>query len=468
MKRIIFLLVLLSVCNLFLSGQSLRYKELLYGGQHKELIQLIKNEIPEDKIVGDTLRSLAQAYEGLLKYREAYAYYSRWLSADSTSIDALGATARMALQLGRVQEGENLYLKAYALDTTHFNVGLQLAKLYYQLKNFNRAYDYYYALLLQDTTNVSLLTSVGDCLSEGDFFSKAFAINFYQEAVELNKENVSLAITLINAMLGIRDLAPDIYMNRSMEVCDTALVYNPGNKSLLRSKGVIHFLKRDYYACDSIMTGLIEAGDSTLMNFHYAAMARFTENRYFSAIPYLEYLYMKDDENVDLIMKLGISYGNSYDRKRALSLFDEAERLLQPTAEQLYNLALQRGITYRANQEPSVAANYFWQASGLSKENRKAVLSMLVGLHSFYPPERLIQATPEQYARGLFAYVAYMRTVKEAATEDNKDRNVTSCRNMLSLFLEDMFFKDVDRLQMILPDGKREWITREELQLLSK
>jgi len=36
----------------------------------------------------------------------------------------------------------------------------------------------------------------------------------------------------------------------------------------------------------------------------------------------------------------------------------------------------------------------------------------------------------------------------------------------LSLFLEDMFFLDVDRLQMWVPDGKREWITQDELRRL--
>jgi len=41
-------------------------------------------------------------------------------------------------------------------------------------------------------------------------------------------------------------------------------------------------------------------------------------------------------------------------------------------------------------------------------------------------------------------------------------------KSALSLFLEDMFFKEVDRLQMWAPDGKREWITRKELEQLSK
>jgi len=466
MKKVTILLVCLSLCHFYLEAQSLFYKELLFSGRNKELIQLIRNEVSEPEIVGDTARTLAQAYEGLLKHREAYTYYSRWLSRDSANVDALSATARMALQLGRIQEGENLYLRAYAIDSTNFNVGLQLAKLNYQLKYFEKALNYYDVLLMQDTTNVSLLVSVGDCLKEMGYLS---AVNFYEEAVELNKENVSLAITLINTMLDFRQYAPpDVYVPRSMTVCDTALVYNPGNISLLRSKGVIHFLMKEYYACDSIMSGLIAAGDSTLLNFRYVSHAKYNQNLYFPAIPYMEYFYKIDTTNVEAAMLLGISLGRTYDRKRALSLFDHVEKLLQPAEAELYQLALQRGIVYQADRNFPAAASNYWLAAGLSEKNRIATLGSLVSLYPLYNARQIEEASPEQYARALFAYVAYLRAVREAPSKSGNDQNVATCQNRLSLFLEDMFFKNVDRLQMILPDGKKEWITREELEQLCK
>ena len=465
MKKFTLLLICLSVYNLYVGAQSTPYGELLYSGQHIELIQLIHSEVPEQNITGDTARTLAQAYEGVLRYREAHHYYQRWLSADTICIDALNATARMALQLGRIEEGEQLYLRAYAIDSTNFNSGLQLAKLNFQLKNYEQAYNYYYALLLRDTTNISLLASVGDCLDEmGDPYS----INFYTEAVELNKENASLAITLINTMLRFSDnLSATYLINRSMEVCDTALVYNPDSKALLRSKGVIYYLMENYPACDTVMSGLIAAGDSTMLNFRYLSLAKYNQELFYDAIPYMEYYYQNDTNNVEAAMLLGISLGRTYDRRRALSLFNHIEELIRPTKERLYNLAFQRGVVYQINNEPAQAAKYYWQAAGIDDTDKYAALNRLRTLYPF-TVRQLEEASPEQYARGLFAHVTYLRSAKEAPWISDNDRNVLYSQSIISLFLEDMFFKSVERLQMESPDGKREWITYEELEKLIK
>ena len=65
--RTLFVLFL-TLCCLHVNAQLFPYKELLYGGANKELIQLIRDEIPEDEIVGDMAHILAQAYEGLFSH----------------------------------------------------------------------------------------------------------------------------------------------------------------------------------------------------------------------------------------------------------------------------------------------------------------------------------------------------------------------------------------------------------------
>ena len=464
MKKWFTIVIYLVIGPINLFAQSSSYKELLFEGANKEVIELIRNEVPEMEITGDIAKILAQAYEGLLKYREAYTYYNRWLHADTLHIDALNATARMALQLGRMQEGEALYLKAYDIDSTHFNTGLQLAKLNYQLKRYDRAYDYYYALLLQDTTNVNLLTNVGDCLNEMGDLS---AILFYEEAVALNLENASLAIALINILLGYRELEPDVFINRSMIVCDTALVYNPGHNALLRSKGVIHYLAREYFECDSVMRGLIASGDSSVVNFKYVCLANYSRNIFYPALPYMEYYYQSDPTNIEAVMMLAVSLGRTYDQKRAIALFDYVEKLMQHTEDLVYNLATQRGIVFAAMQNISEASKYYWQAAGAGDKRRRAGLRNLVGLY-YFDEKRLEQASPELYARGLFAHVAFMRDMLDRSIDETRSRYWASSKSILSLFLEDMFFKDLDRLQMWAPDGNKEWITREELRQLIK
>ncbi|MCL2738520.1 MAG: hypothetical protein FWE30_03635 [Bacteroidales bacterium] len=463
MKKLL-LSILYCLAGLGLHAQSAQYKELLLNGKNKELIQLILSEIPEEQIAGDTARSLAQAYEGLLKYREAHTYYGRWLLADSNSIDALNATARMALQLGRIEEGKGLYGKAYSIDSTHFNTGLQLAKLHVQLKDYSKAYDYYYTLLLQDTTNISLLTSVGDCLYQmGERWDARY---FYEEAVSLNKENASLSIILINTLLELRENDPKFFMERAMTVCDTALQYNPRNSGLIQGKAMIHYLGKNYHACDSIMRGLIAAGDSSIVNYRYICLAKFEQGIFFEALPYMEHYYQNDTTNIEAVMLLAISLGRTYDRKRALLLFDRAEELMYPTKEQISDLALQRGIVHQANRNIAMAASHYWQAAQATGIHRRDILARLVSL---YPINRRQwdNADPAHYSPRLFANVTYLRTINKMPTYREVLSNIEYSQAILSLYLEDMFFKDVDRLQMESPDGKREWVTYKELQELS-
>ena len=462
MKRIIFA-TFFSLTILGLSAQSISYKELLFNGKNHELIQLILSDTPEAEIVGDTAHLLAQAYESLLKYREAYTYYHRWLNADTLNIDALNATARVALQLGRVEEGKADYLKAYEIDSTHFNTGLQLAKLHYQLKQYPQAFDYYYALLLHDTTNINLLTNVGDCLCQmGERWDAQY---FYEEAVSLNKENASLSIMLINLLLELRENEPRFFLDRAMSVCDTALQYNPQNTGLHQGKAMIYYLNKNYHACDSIMRALIAAGDSSIVNFRYVSLSCYNQNEYFSALPYMEYYYQNDTTNVEAVMVLAVSLGRTYDRKRALWLFDKVEELIYPSQEKIIDLALQRGIVHQANRNIAQAARYYWQAIQSGTIQRRDILAKLISLYPI-TKSQWEEAGQQEYDKRLFANVAYLRVVNSMPSDKDNPANVAYAQSILSLYLEDMFFKDVDSVQMQAPDGTKEWIGREELEKL--
>jgi hypothetical protein len=188
----------------------------------------------------------------------------------------------------------------------------------------------------------------------------------------------------------------------------------------------------------------------------------------------MEHYYRDDTTNVEAAMLLGVSLGRTYDRMRALYLFDQVEKIIQPSEEQLYNLAIQRGNVKKIDFKYFEAMQYYWHASQIGSKNRLAALSLMasVGFSPLAPTVKrtLETASPEQYAKALFAYVAYLKAVYELAPQMDKatQSNVTTAKHVLTLFLEDMFFKDTDRLQMESPDGKKEWITREALEKLAK
>ncbi len=413
----------------------------------------------------DSTRGVAS--EKLAQYRQAYQHYQLWLIADTLNPEALNAVARTALQLGRIKEAEEHYLKTYTLDSTNFDAELQLAKLYFQQKKYSASLAFYDHLLEQDSTNISFLRGAGECIERMGFLP--IAMNYYNAAVELNKENASLAIVLINILLALHQANPEDSLSMAMEICDTAMVYNPDNKNLLQTKGVLYFIQENYPAADSTLSILVSGGDSSGINMRYLGLTKYRQNDYYDAIPYFEKLYVEDTTNVETILLLANCLRQTTDRNRALTLFDKAEKLMYPTNEERYNLALSRADTYRASGDTKNARKYCWEAYKLSKKNRTAILFRLAGLY-YFGNKSLETIDRSEYEEGLFFHVLFLR---EPAMQNLRPESMYGTQAMLSKiqlkkYAEDMFFKDVNKLRMTSPDGEVTWITAEELKQLTQ
>ncbi|MDR2906727.1 MAG: hypothetical protein LBU91_01890 [Bacteroidales bacterium] len=417
----------------------------------------------------DSARISGTHCENYAQFREAYRYYRLWLSADTLNTEALNAVARTALQLGRIKEAEDCYLKTYTLDSTNFDAGLQLARLYFQLKNYTSSLEFYQQLLQRDSANISFLKGAGNCLVQMGFLP--LALNYYYAAVELNKENVSLAITLVNTYLALHktNSAP-MLLDLAMEVCDTALVYNPDSRALVQAKGIIYFLEEDYPVVDSLFTILVSEGDSSTVNLRYLGLAKYKRLLYYNAIPYFEKLYTDDATNLETVMMLASCLGKTYDRKRALSLLDEAEQLMYPTDEERYNLALYRADIYRAEGDKN-ASKYYWEAYKLSKKNKQVMLYRLLSFYPFFG-RSLDSVSRNDYEQGLFLHVLFLRefavTEKKQHKKPSQETQVTISISILKKYQEGMFFKGADRLRMMSPDGEISWISEDELDRLIK
>ena len=61
----------------------------------------------------------------------------------------------------------------------------------------------------------------------------------------------------------------------ALQVCDTALFYNPDNSQIRQSKGMALYMTKDYKQADSVYTGLLADGDSSFLNLKYAGAARY-------------------------------------------------------------------------------------------------------------------------------------------------------------------------------------------------
>jgi len=447
MKRIILLLMLLSCVKMAISQQD-NLQELLRRKQFQQVINLANQLQPTDAANPQTMYLTGQAYEGLMKYRDAYQVYQRCLSIDSTQTEFLNAAARMAAQLGKLDDAEAYFLKIWTMDTTDFNANIQLAQFYTQVGKDGQALEFYWDLLENDRDNPAILRAIGDCCTRMN--DKFTACDAYWFAFQNNKENAVLASTLINALLAF-----DNRIDAALEVCDTALYYHPENRKLWQNKGAIFYIAKRYNEADSIFTWLLAQGDTSFYTCKYGGYSKLGMGKTMDAIELLENAYSKDSTAIDVCLFLGSALGKTYDRKMAYKLFDRADSLMQPNPNYVRLLRQFRGDTY-------VRDGLIPEAYQIWLVNKD--INLLDGIRQQIGQLDWSKTTANDIrARCLFINVL---VAEERAGFQNDDPTLKYARNQLEQANYEMYTQKMKSHPMISPDNQKSTITAERLTAL--
>ena len=457
MKRITFLLTLLFFSGIAVSQQE-NLQDLLNRKLYNQIVAAAAQYTEVDSADYQTMYITGQAYEGLLKYRDAYRFYQHCLSKDSTITELLTAAARMAANLGKAGDAESYFLKIWDSDSTDFYANYQLARFYVQIGNDEKAIDYFEYLLEQDPDNPALLRSLGDCFYRlEDRFSAAEA---YWFAFQNNKENAGLASTLVNALL---PLPLEDTIDKALEVCDTALVYNTGNLKLLQNRGTALFTAKRYAEADTVFSMLLAEGDSSYYNLKYTGFSKYYAGQFLNALEPLEKAYLEDVSAVDVCLFLGSTAGRTGDNKRAHELFNQVEESLKPNPAFVNLLMEFRGSTYYREgryQEASSLLYPLWQIN-----KRGDLLQYIWYCHGNKEVDKL--SNDDERARSMFVNVLFATEL--IARKNNIQINPTTLtfvRTQLEKFRDEMFFRSMTEYPMIAPDNKRSTVTAERVQEL--
>lgn len=429
--------------------------------QHNELQLLINQkkytEVAEyasrltksDSADIQTMYAIGQAYEGLLNYKTAYRYYQYSFSLDTTRIDLLNTIARTAAYIGKSKDAEAYFQKSLQYDSTDFYANYQLGRLYTQSGRNTDAITRFSRLLEQYPDNPVLLRSIGDCHSRMDNLLSATA--FYLQSFELNKENATLAATLVNHLLLTQ--RADV----ALAICDTALLYNPFNLSLYQNKGLVLFTLKEYTQADEIYSSIIESGDSTYKTLKYGAISKYYAGKYMDAIEPLERAFQADSASVEVCLLLASALGRTYDRQKAFALFDLAESLMQPNQALVNMLKQFRAETLVRDGKINQAATLYYE---LWNDNKKPNYLHQIWL-LYYDQSKVTDEEHRQ--RSLFINVL----IANEYLQQNKEKGMQyQARRQLAVFHEDLFFRGEQEQTMLSPDNKKSTITLSALNEL--
>lgn len=442
-------LVFLFICVLPFVGQAqdeVSLQELVNRRQYAAVTDRVETLTANDSTDFKTMYAIGQAYEGLLRYRNAYNIYNLCFNMDTTNTDLLNTLARMAINIGKGSEAETLFRKVLDADSLNFYANHQLARLYYQTGEYEKAIAQYTTLIEYNDQNSSLLAGLGDCYTKIEQYFPATSSYFL--AYNYNRENAGLASSLINSMLR---LGGD-YAEEALSICDTALFYTPGNKQIIRNKGMALYMNKRYANADSVYTSLMEAGDSTYITLKYGGVSRYQAGKYLDAVEPLEAAFKLDTTSVDVCLFLGSALGKTFDRKRALALFDNAEKYMQPPAAYLMQLKMFRAETYQKDGQRAIAEKMYYEL-WLEYPDRTDFLSNIDRLYSA-DLAKIENETTRQKA--LFIKILY--TQKAIEKKMNPEFLYFRRRDLEKIYNE-MFFKQLTTMPMLAPDGKKSTIS---------
>lgn len=454
MKGKFSLLLFLCALSFWGQAQSSSLQELVNKRQFQEVLKQAHNLTAADSADYATMSAIGQAYEGLLRYKEAYTCFRYCLKMDTANVDALNAVARNALNFGRVAEAERCYEKVLATDSTNFYACYQLARLYFQLGEYGKSIEYYHILSSTEGENPSILTGLADCHMKIGGLNIIVALNLYARALELNPENVRVASSLINTLLQTGNGVA------ALQVCDTALYYNPVNRQIRQSKGMALYLTKKYAQADSVYTSLLAEGDSSFLNLKYAGAARYMAGHILNAVEPLELAFDLDTTDVETALLYGAAIGKTYDRKRAHELFDVAEQNMKPKRLFVNLLTSCRGDVLRRERRYDEAEKLYYEAW----KNDPSQLNFLAEIdRDYWIFNSELPKDETKYQKMLFIKYTYLTSYIDLK---KTVKNLYDYRPFLEAAYEDAFFRSKSELSMLAPDGKKSKLSVLDLRYL--
>ena len=464
-KRLIYALlgsVLLFSC-LFPTAAQAQQEELqglLNRKKYQEVIRQTDSLQQAGTLSLPMLYIAGQAYDGVMKYRNAYTCYKNCYEQDTANVEYLTAYARAAGTLGRVAEAEDLYLRLLEIDEFDFNTNYQLGRLYFQAGDYTMAYIYFQIVSSIDPENGLIWRYMGDCLVRGG--NLRFAVEYcYPDAFKYNPENISIATAYVNTLLRYDPATVGL----ALAICDSALTYNPDSRLLQQNQAMCLYVDKQYDKADSVYTQLLVELDSSYTTLKYAGASRYYAKKYFLAIDPLEVAYNLDTTAVDVPLFLGYCYAKTYDRKLGLQFLDKAAQNMEPDKQYVNMLNLGRIEAYQRDANPEPAIRIYYQMYQ-EDPTRSGLLQSILRLYARMAPD-LTKTTDEKLRQKvLFSAVASVRRRFKDKASREEHVNDGYIKKALKDIHEEMFFRSLKEYTMIAPDGRQSKITFEELKEL--
>ncbi len=457
MKNFFFLIAFFtSLISYGQSGWEGKLEKLMNDKRYSEVVRYL-DTLEQGKVENPALYSYRiRANEGLMRYDKAYWYAKRWAMRDTANRDICLTLARLANLAGHKSEALQLYERLAQEDSLDFSVNYALGRLYQQNNRYGSALEVYMRQLAADSSHVTLLTLIGDCLVEMGLIPQA--MDYYEKAFYEDVLNAVLAIKAANIVLANKDYLPS-YADFLSKMLKKAIAAAPGSFPLRQTLGVLKYTDKHYSDAEEIFVHLLEEADSSRITLKYMGLVKFQQNKYGKALPFLRKaypLYIGKNGNptdIDLAMKYGETLCRTGSCADALLIFELIEHAILPDERFLSALEVMKGMSYTYTMKKDEAIAAYWKAYRLNPANAGAIANFAYLSDRTGMDINQEELTENDKKRIRFAQLLFLQKVREKP-DAGTDSQHAHAREVLGEALDELFFKNEDKLVVLDPDGK--------------
>lgn len=358
---VIFLLALHSA-----SAQE-KLTELYYSGAYQEVIKNSSALIEAGDTAFNTyyLKALSEVQLGqsplaIVTLKRASQYHPDDLRAERM-------LARQYYEVGEYTRAWNKYQSLVGRDSSDVSSWLKMADIASFRQDFDQAIEALNQVLIIDSLNLSSLMMMGEIL---DRRNNSGAGIYYQRAYRLYPQNQKAAFALGNWHIQSRE------SRKTIPICHHMLSLDSTSIKFAKLLGYA------YYKAGSPDQAVIYLqyanflGDSTAFTFKFKGISHYLRTDFSQAIESLEEAVLKDTMDAEVHFFLGASLATTTKKEDAMHHLNTSHKLMQPDPSIISRIYSEQGNIKRLEMEYEEAYSFYEKAWETDSTNAMSLYFM--------------------------------------------------------------------------------------------
>lgn len=285
----------------------------------------------------------ALAYRKNYNYKEALQQTTQLVNLEPENIDFLLEQSRNLIQMSnKTAARDTLFHIFYKLDSTQFNAGILLAKIYNSDDQWSQEADVYRRLLRDDAQNTYLLYHYAAAIT--NLKNGKDAIPILKEAIRIDPEHTSSRYLLFRIYKALGDY------DNAMAQIDTIKQITPADYKPYWESGIFNLGKNYNYRALPEFQRAIELGYPNDDARHNIGKCYYNMQKYEEAIPYLKFS-TSQIEDFALLSQLATCFFKLNKEDSALFYLEKSYKLMMPDPSFLNTYYQTKAKIFINNQE---------------------------------------------------------------------------------------------------------------------